>query len=133
MRWLPVLAWSAVILAASSELFSTARSGEVLRTILGGDFPHFLHVAVRKLGHLVAYAILGALALRAALADLRGPLVASHAIVLLVALADEWHQSTYPSRSGSPWDVLLDVVGGALAIAFLRARMTAANSSKESP
>lgn len=127
MRWLPVVAWSAVILAASSDLFSAERSGFVLRAILGHDLPHLLHVAVRKLGHLLAYGFLGILALRAARSG-----ATSVIVVLLVAVIDELHQATLASRSGSPWDVLLDVVGGALAIAFLRARMTAANSSKES-
>ena len=141
-RWLPVVAWSAVILAASSDLFSAERSGSVLRAILGHELPHLLHVAVRKLGHLLAYGFLGILALRAARSgglqpadgsDGLKPVATSVIVVLLVAVIDEWHQSTLASRSGSPWDVLLDVVGGALAIAFLRARMTAANSSKESP
>ena len=45
-------------------------------------------------------------------------------VSLLVALADEFHQSFVPSRTASPWDVLLDGVGALLAqgIISLRAR-----------
>jgi len=42
--------------------------------------------------------------------------LASFAIVLLVAGIDELNQSTIPSRGGSAWDVLLDVVGAAITI-----------------
>lgn len=133
MRWLPVVAWSAVILAASSDVFSADRTGAALYTLFGREIPYALHVALRKLSHLLGYGILGLLAFRASVVDFRRPVLASHAVVLVVAVLDEWHQTTTLSRSGSLWDVLLDVVGGALAIAFLRARMAAANSTKESP
>lgn len=73
--------------------------------------PYELHVAIRKLGHIVAYAILGALAWRA---DRR--MTVAIAIALLVAVTDEWHQSMSASRTGTPWDVLLDVVGAWLGI-----------------
>jgi len=118
-RWLPVVLWSAVILAVSSDWFSTDNTGAFLRSLLGRDLPWALHVVLRKLGHLTGYAILGALALHAALADFRRPVLASFAIVILVASIDEWHQATTRSRTGTPWDVLLDVVGGAIAIGLL--------------
>lgn len=118
-RWLPVVVWSAVILAASSDLFSPGNTGSFLRNVLGRDLPWLLHLALRKFGHLTGYAILGALTLRAALVDFRRPAIGSLAIVLLVASIDELHQATTHFRTGSPWDVLLDVVGGSLAIALL--------------
>jgi VanZ family protein len=31
---------------------------------------------------------------------------------------DEWHQSYIPSRTGNPWDVLLDSAAGLTALAF---------------
>ena len=33
-------------------------------------------------------------------------------ITLLTAALDEWHQRFDPSRTGTPWDVALDVTGG---------------------
>jgi len=118
-RWLPVVAWSAVILIASSDYFSAAHTGSFLRGLFGGDVPPLLHYALRKLGHLLGYGILGALALRAARVDLQRPVLAAFAIVVLVAAIDEAHQATVPSRGGTGWDVLLDVVGAAIAIGLM--------------
>jgi VanZ family protein len=33
----------------------------------------------------------------------------------VVASLDEWHQSYIPSRTGTPWDVLLDTSAGIVA------------------
>jgi|SRR6185436_19665337 len=118
-RWLPVVVWSALILAVSNDWFSTDNTGSFLRGLIGRDLPWALHVALRKLGHLLGYGILGALAFRAARVDFRRPVPVSLAIVILVASIDEWHQATTRSRTGTPWDVLLDVVGAAAAIALL--------------
>ena len=109
-RWLPVVAWSAVILATSNDWFSASRTGSFL------GVSEFVNVVLRKLAHLTGYGILGALALRAS----RGALLLTYAVVLLVASLDEWNQSFIPSRGGSPWDVLLDVVGATIAIAIVR-------------
>jgi VanZ family protein len=108
-RWLPVVAWSAVILATSNDWFSAAHTGSWL------GVSETVNVVLRKLAHLTGYGILGVLALRAS----RRALPLTYAIVLLVASLDEWNQSFIPSRGGSPWDVLLDVVGATLAIGMM--------------
>ena len=99
--WLPVVAWAAVILFASGDLFSSDNTSAVFQ-------PHLVNVVVRKLAHVVAYGILGILTWRAA---------PSLRIVLLIALAiaatDEIRQSTTTTRTGSPYDVMLDVAGAA--------------------
>lgn len=118
-RWLPVVVWSAVILAVSSDWFSTDNTGAFLRNLLGRDLPWTLHIVLRKLGHLTGYGILGALALRAARVDFRRPVMVAFAIVILVASIDELHQATMRSRTGNAGDVLLDVVGAAIAIGLL--------------
>ena len=118
-RWLPVVAWSAVILLASDDAFSASNSGAWFRTVFGREVPYVLHVAVRKVAHLVEYGILGALALRAA-QSWRPAL----AIAILVAAIDETRQSFFVTRTGSPGDVLIDVAGAALGIWLLRARMS---------
>jgi VanZ like family len=116
-RWLPVVAWSAVILIASGDEFSATQSGGWFRAVFGFDAPYWLHVAIRKLTHLVAYGILGFLALRASNTKRAAVIVA-----LVVAVIDETHQSTLITRTGSPWDVLLDVIGAWLAVTFARPR-----------
>jgi VanZ family protein len=117
--WLPPLAWAAMILAASSDVFSASHTGgwiEILISWLGRSLSppalDLLNQILRKLGHVTAYGILSALSFRA----LRGerlrwnPRWAIGAIVLtaLVASVDEYHQSFIPSRTGTWHDVVLD-------------------------
>jgi VanZ family protein len=113
--WLPVIVWAAVILSASNDAFSSSHSQGWLATLLGRNVPHVVNVAVRKLGHLVAYGILGALAWRA---DRR--VLVALGITLLVAATDEWQQSMTVSRTGTPWDVLLDLGGAWLGTLAMR-------------
>jgi len=78
---------------------------------------------VRKSAHLVVYATLSALWFRA----LRGPrggwkpswALLALLVAILVALGDELHQSYTLSRTGTPWDVLLDGFGAFLAQAAI--------------
>ncbi|HEY0142725.1 MAG TPA: VanZ family protein [Thermoanaerobaculia bacterium] len=116
-RWTAVALWTAVILLSSSDSFASTETGGVLARLLG---PHVsaetlatINFLIRKAAHVVAYGILGALAWRAA-----GRAGVAMLIVLVVATVDEWHQSTTALRSGSPWDVLLDLAGAAIAISL---------------
>ena len=109
--WLPVILWTVVILWASNDNFSSSQSAGWLSSLLGHEVAYGVNIAVRKLGHVIAYGILGALTWRA---DRR--LAVGLAGVLLVASTDEWRQSQTLSRTGTPWDVLLDLVGGWVGI-----------------
>jgi VanZ family protein len=123
-RWLPVVAWSALILMTSSDLFSAQQTGSFLHHLIGWELPQAVNIGLRKLMHLVGYGILGALAYRATRIDLpRRPIVAALCVALLVSGTDELHQRTTALRTGSGWDVLLDLVGAAIAIWSVR-RMT---------
>ena len=102
--WLPVILWSVVILWASDDSFSPSQSHGWFSRLLGHDVAWGLNVAIRKLGHIVAYGILGGLTWRA---DRR--YAAGIAITLIVACTDEWRQSLTLTRTGTPWDVMLDV------------------------
>lgn len=115
--WLPVLIWAALILSASNDAFSSDESREWLETLLGRELPELVNFAVRKAGHVFFYGVLGALAFRAD----RRVFVAS-GIVLLVASVDEYRQSLSAARSGTPWDVLLDVCSALLVILAIRRR-----------
>ncbi len=98
------------------------------------DYYDFLywHHYLRKAGHVVGYAMLGLLLLRGFRATLahRGSWIGQGIIfawigTAFVAAMDEWHQSYIPSRTGTPWDVLLDSVAGltALMLAYLLLRI----------
>ena len=122
VRWLPVMAWSAVILVASGGEFSAARSGSWFRALFGFELPYVLHVLARKLAHLVVYGILGALAWRAARVDTSRPAAVALTIALAVAVADETRQSTDVTRTGTAWDVALDMIGAWIAVRISQAR-----------
>ena len=115
-QWLPAVLWAAVILLSANDDFSADNTGGWLSRLFG-EVPYVLHVAVRKLAHVVVYAILAALAWRA---DRRWVVVMT--VCLLVASADEWLQSRAMNRTGTPWDVLLDVAAAALTLVVLRRR-----------
>jgi VanZ family protein len=113
-QWLPVILWAAVILIASDDSFSSDNSRDWLAILFGRHSSEALNYAVRKLAHVVEYAILGALALRA---GRRATLAV--AVAIAVALIDETRQSFTMARTGSVWDVLLDTAGACAAIALL--------------
>ena len=110
-RWLPVVAWAALIFALSS--ISHLSSG------LGG-----WDLLLRKCAHATEYAILALLLLRAT-----GSLALSWPLAVLYAASDELHQSFVHGRHGSPVDVAIDATGaalGLLAAHYTRARWTTA-------
>lgn len=92
-----------------------------------------MHFLVRKAAHLTEYGILGTLlfrALRAEQGGWRGGwAVAAVVLAVAVAATDEWHQAFVPSRTSSPWDVLLDGVGATIAQALRRLGRQPANLS----
>jgi VanZ family protein len=126
--WLPAILWAAVILAASSDNFSSTHTGSILETMLVALFGRqpltpsafeWLHFMIRKLAHVTEYGIFGALAFRAARGGRPGWRPAWAVVAVLIALVlastDEWHQSLVPSRTSSPVDVAIDVVGSTVA------------------
>ncbi len=115
--WLPVLIWAALILSASNDSFSSDESREWLEVLFGREFPELVNHAVRKAGHVFFYGVLGGLAFRA---DRR--VQGALGIVLLVATVDEYRQSLSMTRSGTGWDVLLDVCSALLVILVMRRR-----------
>jgi VanZ family protein len=92
-RWLPVIAWAALIFVLSSI--------PDLGTGLGG-----WDVALRKLAHAAEFAVLGFLLLFAL-----GRERWAVALGVAYAVSDELHQHFVPGRQGSPLDVAIDAVG----------------------
>ena len=125
--WLPVIVWSAVILSASTDSFSSDESRGWLAPVLGSDLASALNIVFRKLGHVIGYAILGILARRA---DRRT--VVAVGIAVLVAITDETRQSMTLLRTGSPWDVMLDGLSAWLGI-LVMTRLGIFRESRPSP
>ncbi len=126
--WLPPLLWMVAIFLFSTDYFSANNTnGLTVRLLLwfnpAMSIEHLRlgHYLIRKAAHLTVYAILALLLLRAFRAgsalrwDWRWALYAFF-IVSLDALLDEYHQSFTQARSGSPYDSLIDMTGGSIAL-----------------
>lgn len=98
-RWLPLLAWMALIFYFSHQP--------------KGSLPSYgvWDLLIKKGAHMAAYAALALLARRAGLG--RGP---AAVLAVLYAASDEFHQTFIPGRNGTVADVLIDWVGVALGL-----------------
>ena len=103
----------------------------IIRPILEWLFPEaspeaiaLYHAYVRKFAHFTEYAILAFWARRAfrdsSKKFLRAkPYLASFTLVVVVAVIDEISQRFNATRTGSIYDVLLDISGGLAMIVFM--------------
>lgn len=137
--WWPAIVWIGLITFESTDYMSAQNTGSLLYDLLTRLFGEvnlydflYWHHYLRKAGHVLGYGMLGLLLLRAFRATLahRGTWIGQAIIfawlgTACVAAMDEWHQSFIPSRTGTPWDVLLDSVAGltALGLAYLLVRI----------
>lgn len=139
-RWLPVVAWAAVISALSSDSFSGEHTSAFLLPVLQALLPaadpqtlHAVHAGIRKAAHVTEYAILGALLVRALRSEGAGLLQAALlavALGILWAAGDELRQTLVPSRTGAVGDVGFDAAGVVVGAALwtFRTRRSAAHS-----
>lgn len=122
--WLPLVIWICVMFVGSTNLMSAEHTSRYVVPFLlwlkPGMSPKtiwIILVVVRKCAHLIEYAILSLLLLRA----LRNvpvlhakPMVLTGAVLLgcaAFAASDEFHQTFVKSRTPSVRDVFLDVAG----------------------
>ena len=110
LRWLPAVAWMALIFFLSS------------RSDLPHAPEHWLDVLWKKGAHLGAYAILACLYERALALPRRGKLAAL-GLTVLYAISDEFHQSFTPGRMPAASDVLIDTVGATLGLYLILPRL----------
>ena len=126
----PFVLWIVVVLVLGSSQGSSAQTSRFIRPIIEFFFPNaapdtflLIHAFIRKTAHFVEYGILAMLAARA----FSGPSSIlmrrrwawfSIAAVAAVACTDELIQSFLTSRTGSAWDVLLDLSGGLAGLAL---------------
>ncbi|HEX5222044.1 MAG TPA: VanZ family protein [Verrucomicrobiae bacterium] len=131
--WLPVVICMAVIFSASGDTKSASRSSRLIEPFIRWFFPDAsqdqiwpIVMVVRKCAHLTEYAVLALLlwhAFRGLSKQAEGwswrVAACAWLGVVLYAITDEVHQAFVPNRMGSPWDVLLDSIGGAAGLLAL--------------
>lgn len=129
LAWFWVICWGTTIWTFGGDSFSFSETSETLLPWLDwltGDLDwrtrYKIYIAIRKSAHFVEYAILALLTFRAALLSAaRHTQIATAGwvalfIVTALASADEARQAFSPVRTGSPYDVLIDVAGGLIAV-----------------
>ncbi len=129
--WLPVFIWIGVIFAGSTDIFSAEQTSRYLVPFLRWLDPQIsistiamIHFALRKLGHLIEYAVLAAFLWRALRSgtNIRAKMSTLFAGVwvacAIFAVSDELHQSFIASRSASLLDVMIDTSGAVVGLAI---------------
>ena len=128
LAWTWVVCWAVVIWILGGDGFSLAATSRTISPwleLLIGDLDPAtrlkVFLAIRKSAHFFEYAILAILTFRAALlAAPRNQLATAGWVALFLvatlATADEARQAFSSARSGSPYDVVIDVTGGLVAI-----------------
>jgi VanZ family protein len=128
--WLPAIVWMAVIFIGSTDLMSAEQTARIIAPLLRWLKPNIsagaiaqIQLIVRKGAHVSEYAILTVLlwrALRITVPQTNMSILAL--IVLLVsavfALSDEFHQSFTAARTASAVDVMIDICGALITVAF---------------
>lgn len=121
--------WAAIVWGAGGDSLSATSTSRFLGPLLDWILPSlgdaqkdFLLGLSRKSAHVVEYAILAALLLRALRLSWTGPLTSAALVsfcgVAALAVTDEWRQGLSAARTGSAGDVALDLAGGLVAIAI---------------
>lgn len=108
-----------MILSLSGEGGSSARTERWIVQLLnpGPEALFYINYSVRKGAHVVAYAILAILNLRAIHTAPRAV-----ALALLVAIADESHQAGFATRTAALADIGFDFCGASLGAMLFRVR-----------
>jgi VanZ family protein len=136
--WLPVILCTLLVAVSSTPWFSASETSGPFRWLWQSIFGPvsnptwgFIHLCIRKTAHFVGYGLIGLTWLRAWRLTFPHMRFFSDAVLAVVGTAvisscDEFHQTFLPSRTGSPWDVLLDCCGATAmcVIAFLILRLT---------
>ncbi|HVF70866.1 MAG TPA: VanZ family protein [Chthoniobacterales bacterium] len=124
--WLPVVAWLVFIFIGSTDLMSAEHTSRFIGPFLRWFAPDItdativsIQLFVRKCAHLTEYAILAALLYRGLRQGRDGFFLAAafaFVIAAICASLDEFHQSFVASRTGSPWDVMIDCLGAIIGL-----------------
>ncbi len=124
--WIPAICMAVLISLFSTQYFSSEHTARVILPILRWLFPatsprmfHLLHVAIRKLAHVMEFGVFSVTVFRGIRSGRPGWrldwAVSTFFIALAFAALDEWHQSFVPVRQASARDVAIDALGAVLA------------------
>ena len=127
--WLPLLVWLALIFLDSTDLMSAEHTSRFIVPFLRWLKPDIspetlasIHFIIRKCAHVGEYAVLGLLLLRAATLMTNSKrstpvlYLSVLAVCLIVAAADEFHQTFVASRGASVRDIMIDSSGAILGL-----------------
>lgn len=132
--WLPVGLWMALIFFMSTRVGAPENTSRILVPLLTWLFPDITaeglalaRFAVRKLMHLLEYAILAMLLWRARFRPRRDDsrpwsnrdATFAGLVAVAYAASDEFHQTFVPGRDGTLTDVLIDSAGAALGLTVI--------------
>jgi len=134
-RWLPVVAWAAIVLLASSGVASGNHTAELLRWLFGSFHSPRLHqvpinelnLLIRKTAHVLQFFAFALLVYRALNLTPGWEVFPRRTAVwvlgsaTLLAIASEAIQLFSPQRSALVSDVLLDVSGAVVAMLLVLA------------
>jgi VanZ family protein len=128
IRYAPLILWTAVIFINSSTIGASNNTSRLIRPLLEWLFPAadadalaVYHGYVRKFAHFTEYFVLAFFASRAFRHSSTEILrkfwfVWTFLFVAFIASTDEYNQSLNALRTGSVYDVLIDVAGGTASI-----------------
>ncbi len=128
IRYAPLFLWAGLILFLSTGQGAISNTSRFIRPLLEFLFPNSpeeilltYHNYIRKLAHATEYAGLAFFAARAFSSSSVSVLrkfwfIFSLLVVILTALTDEYNQSFNSARTGSIYDVWLDVAGGSFML-----------------
>ena len=131
LRYAPLVLWIGVIFYLSSGQGATTQTSRFIRPLLEFLFPNaaaetltVFHNYIRKTAHFTEYAVLAFFASRAFWNSANEMLrkfwwLAAFILIFTTASIDEYNQSFNPARTGSIYDVLIDLSGGLTLIIFL--------------
>ena len=127
-RYAPLILWIGVIFYLSSGQGATTQTSRFIRPLLEFLFPGateetltVFHNYIRKTAHFTEYAVLAFFASRAFWSSANETLrkfwwLAAFILIFVMAAIDEYNQSFNPTRTGSIYDVLIDLSGGLMMI-----------------
>lgn len=128
--FLAALLWALIISSFSSSYFSASKTAPFVERLLISTLPslsssaiHFLHVIIRKLAHFTEFGIFATLTFGIFAAKQNTWkftwLIYSLALVISLALLDEYHQAFVKNRNASLGDSLTDTLGGITFLFFI--------------
>jgi VanZ family protein len=122
-RFVPPILWMGLIGLGSSSILSGSRTGQWMYALFGqlGSWAtpalfEAVHLAIRKMGHLLEFGVLAVLWYRA-LAPAPRAAVAAFLLATAYGGVDELRQGLDPSRVPAVSDVLVDGLGAWIALA----------------